>query len=541
MVILRSLLGMLGLWLELGSPGRTARLLRQRVDRTAAAITLLAAVVSVIAYARFSGAFGGPDETLSYPDAVSHLLIARRTVDATTPGAAQLGGVWLPLPHLLALPGIWIDGLYYSGLAASLTSMAAYVLAVRYVFLTGRGLTGSTLAGVVAAALVGGNPNVLYMQSTPMTEMLLIASIAATVYHLMRWCQTGAYQSLAATAVAALCASLTRYEGWVLVVAVLATVGYVSWRRPGRARQVEADSVFYSFLAFAGIAGWLVWNAAIFHSPLYFQNGAFAKPSLWVISKWDVAIGHWDIAIRAYLYAMQDDIGTVTLVLGGIGLAHHLVVHRLGPATIAPIPLLAFLPFFVYALHDGQRPLRVPQINGDLYNVRFGLLMVLPAALFTAHLVSALERGLLRARLAGRTLGVGVALAALGTAAGGPITLQEARQRVATERPNVIVAAWLRAHYDGGPVLMESFGNDTTTFGSRIPTSRIVYEGSYRQWEPALRSPARYGIRWIYMRSTPGNADDVWTALHGSPVLGSYTLVYTDQDRAIYKSRGALR
>ena len=118
------------------------------------------------------------------------MLIARRVLDASTPGTAQLGAVWLPLPHLLILPVIWIDPRYYSGLAGSLVSMLSYVLTARYLYLTGTGLTGNKVAGLVAAAFFALNPNVLYLQSTPMTELLLIACIAATIYHLMGWCQT---------------------------------------------------------------------------------------------------------------------------------------------------------------------------------------------------------------------------------------------------------------------------------------------------------------------------------------------------------------
>ena len=42
--------------------------------------------------------------TLYYGDAEAHLNIARRVLDSRTPGAEQLGTVWLPLPHLLMLP-----------------------------------------------------------------------------------------------------------------------------------------------------------------------------------------------------------------------------------------------------------------------------------------------------------------------------------------------------------------------------------------------------------------------------------------------------
>ena len=222
--------------------------------------------------------------TLAYPDAVSHLLIARRVVDATTPGAGQLGAVWLPLPHLLALAGVWNDRLYESGLAGSAVSMAAYVITVRYLYKTGRALTGSALAGVIAAVVFGANLNVLYLQVRERVGVMLGA------------------------------------EGWVLACAVLVTVGYVSWRQAAggrprdRVRRIEADTLFFGFLACSGIVGWVAWNAVIFGSPTYFQDGAFARPSLWV-SHSEAAIGNWWVSLHTYLYAMWDDIGAAAVIV----------------------------------------------------------------------------------------------------------------------------------------------------------------------------------------------------------------------------------
>ena len=41
---------------------------------------------------------------LLYADAISRLDIARKVIDNITPGLAQLGNVWLPLPQILMLP-----------------------------------------------------------------------------------------------------------------------------------------------------------------------------------------------------------------------------------------------------------------------------------------------------------------------------------------------------------------------------------------------------------------------------------------------------
>jgi hypothetical protein len=394
-----------------------------------------------------------------------------------------------------------------------------------------------------------------------MTEMLLIGCIAASVYYLLRWCQTARYIDLAATGAAALLASLTRYEGWVMCLALTLTVAYAAWRlpshdpggglttiRPGRGlarfrwwsrlQAAEANVIFYATIGMSGIAGWVLWNAVIFHDALYFQTGPFAKPSLWV-SHADKAIGHLRIAALTYLYAMADNAGAAALALGVAGLIWYIYCTRLRPETIAPVALLSFIPFYVYALYSGQRPLHVVQLNGSLYNVRFGLLMVLPTAIFIGCLVTVIpHRAPKWLRGTGSTVMVAAALACAGLVLhSGISTLTEALVFRATpaERANAAAANWLRSHYTGGKVLMESFGNETVTFDSHIPLGQIVYEGSFRQWYPDLADPLAHGIRWIYMRSTPGNTDQVFQKLHGSFELAAYRLVYSDPNRLVYE------
>ncbi len=65
---------------------------------------------------------------LAYNDARSHLDIARRVVEGLKPGLAQLGSVWLPLPHLLMTFTIWNDFMWHSGLAGAIISMISYVV-----------------------------------------------------------------------------------------------------------------------------------------------------------------------------------------------------------------------------------------------------------------------------------------------------------------------------------------------------------------------------------------------------------------------------
>src|SRR3989344_5968737 len=89
---------------------------------------------------------------LAYNDARSHLDIGRRFVEGLKPGFAQLGSVWLPLPHILMVPTIWNDFMWHSGLSGGLQSMISFVATglLIYFFLKqiGVGLLGR-LVGVM--------------------------------------------------------------------------------------------------------------------------------------------------------------------------------------------------------------------------------------------------------------------------------------------------------------------------------------------------------------------------------------------------------
>jgi hypothetical protein len=187
---------------------------------------MLLAIVAAIGGTAAAWHYATLGLTLSHYDARGHLVVARRIFDNLTPGWQQIGAVWLPLPHLLNALPVQVDVFYRTGasaIAISIASFAAAAAAIGWIVLL---ITESAGAAVAGAAVFALNPNVVYLQSTPMTEPLLIALTTIAVGLLM----TGS--GAAGWAFALAC--LTRYEAWPVTCAALAAAVYARWRAGDR-------------------------------------------------------------------------------------------------------------------------------------------------------------------------------------------------------------------------------------------------------------------------------------------------------------------
>jgi hypothetical protein len=443
---------------------------------------------------------------------------------------------------MLMLPLIWNTRLYQDGFAGSIVSMVAYVATAVLVYKITLLLTRRKIAGVAAAGVFGLNVNMLYMQSTPMTEALLICMVAATVYWIEKWAYTGKYQYLVAGGVAGFFASLSRYESWPILASLVLVVIIIAWQHgyalPAKLRRARTRDQFMAFavVAMAGIVGWVLWNWTIFGNPLGFQNGPYAKPALF-LSNSEPAIGHWAVAAKTYLFAMADNVTWPMLLLAGVGLAIFIAFEwrskRQAGRSLPVLSLLTTVPFFIVSSYTGERPLHVLQINHDLYDVRFGLIMLLPAAIFTGYLVGSLQRFKHAMYLAGAlVLAIAIGLGTVLTRQDSVVTYQAVSGIYSTEAihpAQVQVTTFLAHHYSGGMVLMEVFGNEHIAF--HLPADQLVYEGTSGRWLPALRNPAASHISWVIARC--GGKPDMLCSALGTSRLNDYQLVY----RALGTSR----
>ena len=170
-------------------------------------------------------------------DARAHLVVARRILDSLTPGWQQIGAVWLPLPHVLNMLPVQVDAWYrIRRVAPSRCPSRAW----RSPHGRWRGLrvrtTGSVVGGVAGAALLMLNPNLLYLQSTPMTEPLLLATCLLAMALTADWVDARRHVRPRAAGWAIVAACMTRYEAWPICGALiaLACAGAPAARRAAR-------------------------------------------------------------------------------------------------------------------------------------------------------------------------------------------------------------------------------------------------------------------------------------------------------------------
>ena len=300
---------------------------------------------------------------LYYGDAECHLDIARRMVDSQTPGYRQVGTVWLPLTHWILLPFVRFDSLWFSGLAGALPFAFCYVVGGCFLFAATRRVFESTSAAVVAVAVCALNPNLLYIQTAPMTETLFFACLAALFYFTVRYRDTQAWWAAIGAGLALLLATLTRYDGWFLIP----FVGLYFLVTAQRGRWTVA--IVVCCIASLGPAYWLLHNQAMAGDALDFYRGPYSAKAIQGSANYP-GKGYWPRAFQFFFWDVWDCAGAALAVLAALGMVAAFARRAFWALVLLWLPGV----FYLLSMHSGGTPIFVPHLySGAYYNVRYGL------------------------------------------------------------------------------------------------------------------------------------------------------------------------
>ena len=451
---------------------------------------------------------------LNYGDTVAHLHIARRVFDARLPRLSELGSVWLPLPHILLLPFVQVYSWWANGIAGVIPSALAYLAACAGIYRLARHWLAPT-PSALALAFFALNPNLLYLQTTAMTEPLFVCEMVWVAVWLVEWrasLDADAKQFrrlLCLIAVALIAAIFTRYDGWIMALVTWTCMGLTLLRR-GKLRSLTFW-IASAFIVAAPLV-WFLYNAIGFDDWLYFARGPYSAKAIelrtmshgagpphpgwhnpWVSLLFFVKVAEMDAAAAAW--------GNVLLVVSLMATAWAWLTERKRAFTWAL--LLWFpVPFYSWSVSYGSVPIFLPPWwPHSWYNTRYGMELLPALALglgFAAHgALATLHRFKPRwSQMAVGALFALVAVNALQMLREHPLTYVEGVKNIEARRaydeliPPVLRA--LLAARPGGIVLMDTSVYPELVAFTGIPLRQTINESDLSIYSDALSAPAEH-------------------------------------------------
>jgi len=485
-------------------------------DRLSRALGLLAAILGTIA----ASVYWRAGLSLSHYDAKAHLVVARRIFDSLTPSWEQIGAVWLPLPHLLNAIPVQIDFFYQTGAFAIAVSIVSFAITTACVSAIVRSLSGSRTGAVLAASLFALNPNVLYLQSTPMTEPLLFALTSLVVLQLVEWARSETPRARAVVGWTIVAACLTRYEAWPIVGSAIVAAAYFKWRRglPAIAVIHEAARltvypiatvIFFMGMSFASTGEWFV-------------TGGFYVPDPKL--QWQAAEVY-----RAIRQGSIDLAGTrfVTAATYAIPiLAIAALIRRNWSGLVLPIALMASIALPFYAFYSGHP-----------FRIRYEVPLILGGAACIGAAVSMLR---FAAPLVALPLLIAIVLQASPFDRRAPMIVE-----AQLDRQNGIgrraVTDCLQRSYDG-TTIMASMGSlahymqELSLAGFDLDD--FIHEGSGPIWQRAYYYEPSLFAGWVLVEEAAEGGDMLAQKQRSWPgFLAAYDRVCEGGNVALYKRR----
>lgn len=479
-------------------------------------------------------------------DADSRLNITRGIIDNLKPGFGQLSNVWLPLPTFFMLPFIWNNYLWHSGIAGAIISMSSYIIGGVYLFKSCKIITGAFFASFCATLVYALNINLLYLQTTAMSEPIFLCSIIITVYHFLVWIKDyRKITNLIFAGIAVTAASLIRYEGWAVMFASIPMVAIILWFRTHNYKVTEGRTVLYSTMAAFGFVIWAIFLTYLYGNPFYWKE-VYLTQTVVTTAKGQIKTYSFNLtALQAawtYFSAMVWMNGLVPTIMA-FCILPFLSVYSVIKKNYYLLPILLLLSIYLFMILTLERntPIMEPALtiynllssktqNIVEYNIRYGITMLPFVALLTAYVFnirSYFFRVIFVYLFAFQIFSYFIPAYSI------IYQIPVGNNIEMVPKKNNMVS-WFHGHYDGGLIMISSlfYNSDILEFGYNLKS--FVFEGTGNYWTTSLVAPQKY-VSWIVF-NTNNHQDKVVASLYRSPVLKKYyTLEYNKNGWKVYK------
>lgn len=455
-------------------------------------------------------------------DQYSHLSIGRQITDSLTPGISQVG-FWPPLLHILLAPFTYFDALFYSGYAAAALLIPVLALGVVFFARTVYLLTGVRSISYITAVALLLNPYLLYYSVTPMMEVLFLATLFGATYFFLHWWQ---YQTLGSLVFAGLFVSLatmSRFEGFILLPLVGFLVLLRSFREKHSMIKIEANATIFGLIAATGLVFIVGYGLVYGGNFLSFMNNSWSAYTQQ--RDLELPTEHNLLMSVVYLGAAAEAVIGISMIVVVVVLLLTLLVlagrHR-GLYLVALILLGSPFIFDLMALYQGSAVIYLPSLPpypDTFFNVRYGLLLigffVMVPALLGAHLFNYFYRS--HSIVAYHIIPSAFVLMLLVNsmivhaqqvvcATCFPIITQS----IQVHSENRLAAAnTIQSEYNGGYVLMTRALNNEIAVTSHIPLHSFIFEANEHHFDQAIARPWWYA-RYVVMYNPETTTHQPW-------------------------------
>ena len=499
-------------------------------------VTLLLLVLSISAFLYY---FQG-EKNLLYADAISRLNIARKIVDNITPGLAQVGNVWLPLPQLLMLPFIWNNYLWHSGIAGYLMSGTMYIIGGLFIYKSAKLITGSSVSSLFTLGIYALNINVLYLQTTAMSESIFMCSLSAAMYFFLLWYYSGKTSHLILAALSVSMMTLIRYEGLAMLIPSIPMVFIISYYKGQKKyHSAEGNTFLYGTLACLGFGLWTLYLTVIFGDPLYW-NTYYATPqatggaeAVYTQAK------SFSAAVWQYFTSVTWMAGIIPVIFALLGTLV-LLIYSITKRSLIFMPMLLPLSIFLFMVLTLQRntPIVQPELSianilsgqtslGTGFNIRYGLLLLPWIAIMTAFLFRIKFTAI-------KLILFSLMIIQFHTYWMPEYTVIYKIPDRIVQKPFFAFTTWIQQNYDGGKILISAGSMEDQMFQTGFNYSTFIHEGAGKYWKESLDNPSRYA-KWVVI-DYGHNSDSVAKEMNREDILErEYKVVYEENQLKVFK------
>lgn len=488
--------------------------------------------------------------TLALTDQSAHLNFARLTFDSFTPGLSQIG-FWPPLLHILMIPAVIIWPLFFSGLAGFFTLFPFLILGSVLLYRTLLLFTQKKIYGVLGILIFLLNPYVLYYTATPMMEVLFIVNLIIVAYFFSLWVINGRLRDIIFCGVFVSFASLSRFEGLILIPIVAILVLANLLRRRKRYAEIEATEILFGFLAILGLIFILFFSRAYSDSFFTFAGGGWWLRSP-VEGEGKEMQGNVYLTAQYVFHGLYYMLGKpLTWISFFAGIANLIIFRKRLDIIGTFFILLGPLVFVAYSMFRGSTPMYLPEISSIkvFLNERY----VLSGVAFSSFAIPMFLYGFYKCKLEFLRKLLVVVFSAfilyfliiqlysvvfVGS-------FQTIRQNVGVpSEGQLLLAEYLKDNYDYGKVLAVRVDNDPVFPAAKLPLDIYIHEANFKYYNQVFHQPWLFA-RWVIMYNSDDTTDK-WAKLT-EPVSVRwrndflfkkyYELVYVNNKKELYRIR----